>query len=230
MKIRLLIFISAVVIFLIFVQFSYTVAKESWTKIDFDTTVKLQDRIPRRFDEFFSVFSVIGSVEITVGFVLIMAVLSFIRLRIWAAAAWLLVVPATLFEVFGKLVLFHPGPPVLFHRNVLAGGLPSFYVHTNFSYPSGHMARTAFIVTVLCMVFYFQRKESSLHFQIKNWFYKMLILSGLSGFLGMMFLTRVYLGEHWLSDVVGGTLLGVSSGLFAAIFIVNFKKEPLPKI
>ncbi len=220
-KIKLFLFLASLIIFLVFIQFSYIVAKESWTKIDFDTTVKLQDRIPRRVDEFFSIFSVIGSAEVTVTFILICSFLSLIRLRIWAAMAWLLIVPATTLEIFGKLVLFHPGPPVLFHRNVLAGELPLFHVITNFSYPSGHMARTAFIVTVLCAVFYFQ---------IKNWLYKILILSGLLGFLGMMFLTRVYLGEHWLSDVVGGTLLGMSSGLFAAIFIVKFKNPPLSKI
>ncbi|QQG43000.1 MAG: phosphatase PAP2 family protein [Candidatus Daviesbacteria bacterium] len=220
MKVRLLLLFLAAVVFLVFVQFSYTVAKESWQQIDFDTTVKIQDKIPRRFDEFFSIFSVIGSVEITVGFVFIGALLSLIRFRIWASLAWLLVLPATVFEIFGKLVLFHPGPPVLFHRNVLAGELPSFYVHTNFSYPSGHMTRTAFIVTILCVIVSFQRPHL---------LYKLLSLTALLGFLGVMFLTRIYLGEHWLSDVVGGTLLGVASGLLAAIFIVKFKKYPLSK-
>lgn len=221
MRPKLFLFIASLVIFLIFVQFSYSVAKESWQQLDFDITVKLQDRIPRRFDELFSTFSVIGSVEVTVGFVLICAFLSLIRLKIWAALAWLLVLPATTFEIFGKLVLFHPAPPAFFHRSIFVGQLPSFYVHTNFSYPSGHLTRTAFIVTVLCVVVYFQRRNS---------LYKIISLVGLVGFLGVMFVTRIYLGEHWLSDVVGGTLLGISSGLFASIFIVKFKNPPLSKI
>lgn len=218
MKVKLGLFLASILIFLLFVLFSYSVAKESWVSLDFDTTVKLQDHISRRFDEFFSMFSLIGSVEVTVGFVALMAVLSLVRLKIFSALAWLLVVPATIFEIFGKLVLFHPAPPVLFHRNVLEQELPSFYVHTNFSYPSGHMTRTAFVVTILCSIVYFQNR---------NWVYKLLSLCGLAGFLGLMFLTRVYLGEHWLSDVVGGLLLGVSSGLLASIFIIKVKKSVL---
>lgn len=221
MRVRLVLFVSAVIIFLSFVQFSYTVAKESWQQLDFDTTVKVQNHIPRKFDELFSIFSLLGSVEVTVGFILICAFLSLIRLKVWASLAWLLVLPATLFETFGKLVLFHPAPPVLFHRNILTTQLPLFYVHTNFSYPSGHLTRTAFIVTVLCLIVYFRPSKS---------FLKFFSLAGLLEFLGLMVLTRIYLGEHWLSDVIGGTLLGLSSGLLAAIFIINLKNHSLSKI
>lgn len=37
----------------------------------------------------------------------------------------------------------------------------------------------------------------------------------------MMTLTRVYLGEHWLSDVLGGGLLGIGMGLFATGLILR---------
>ena len=132
----------------LFTYFSYTVAKEKWTKADFDTTVKLQDHITRRFDKYFSYFSLLGSVEITIGFCLIMVILSAVRFKGLAILGWLMIVPATLAEVFGKLVLFHPAPPVFLHRSILPSGLPSFYIHTDFSYPSGHMTRTIFIITI----------------------------------------------------------------------------------
>lgn len=212
LKISLL--LLSLLIFLVFTIFSYTVAKELWQQIDFDTTVKLQDRISRTYDELFSYFSLIGSVEVTFGIAGLFAFLNLIRLKILPFLGWLMIIPATIVEFFGKLMLFHPSTPVLFHRNVLETELPSFYVHTNFSYPSGHMTRTSFLITVFLLLLLFRWKDK---------FPKLILGSGLIFFGFMMAFTRVYLGEHWLSDVIGGALLGVASGIFASLFIIGKK-------
>lgn len=198
----------------IFTYFSYSVAKERWIKADFDTTVKLQDHISRRFDKYFSYFSLLGSVEVTVGFCLIMAIWALIRLRWMTILGWLMIIPASMAEVFGKLVLFHPAPPVFLHRSILPTNLPSFYVHTDFSYPSGHLTRTLFIVTIFACLFY----------QSKNLFTKFILVSALMALAFLMGLTRVYLGEHWLSDVLGGSILGIGMGFFASVLILDRKK------
>lgn len=209
MKIKLfllsLFFISA------FTYFSYTVAKEKWTKVDFDTTVLLQDNLPRLVDPLFSYFSLAGSLEVTWGFCLLMFFYWIFKRR-WGAFGWMMVIPASALEIFGKLILYHPAPPLLFHRTTLPTQLPSFYVHTDFSYPSGHMTRTIFIATIFfCLVL-----NSADNFYIK--FVKLLLLAAIAFIMG---LSRVYLGEHWTTDVVGGALLGIGFGLGGYLLILR---------
>ena len=197
---------------ILFTYFSYTVAKERWQQIDFDTTVKIQDQIPKKFDDNFSLFSLLGSAEVTVGFCLIIIALALLKLRWLAILGWLMIIPASAAEIFGKLILYHPGPPLLFHRTTLATHLPSFYINTEFSYPSGHMTRIIFVTTILFFLIFFSRR---------NFFLKYTLLLGILGFAFLMGLSRVSLGEHWLSDVIGGTILGVSLGLFALVLILR---------
>ena len=198
-----------------FIYFSYTVAKEYWQKIDFDTTVKVQDHIPRRFDLRCSYLSILGGVEVTGGFCLVMMFLSLFKKQWLAILGWLMIIPASMGEVFGKLILFHPAPPEILHRTVLPSGLPQFYVHTNFSYPSGHMTRTVFIATIFLCLILFSKSGRGL---------KIILVLPILGFSFLMALTRVYLGEHWLSDVIGGSIWGIAVGFFASVLILYSKR------
>lgn len=154
--------------------------------------------------------------EVTVGLCLVMALWSLVRFKVLSFVGWLMIIPASLGEVFGKLILFHPAPPVFLHRSVFPTNLPSFYVHTDFSYPSGHMTRVIFIVTVFL---------SFVLFQSKNSLSKMISLFFLISLVILMGLTRIYLGEHWLSDVIGGSMLGAGIGFFASVLILRPKLD-----
>lgn len=204
-KKRLLFFFS-IFLFLLFVYFSYLVAKERFAQFDFDTTVRFQDHISRKLDLPFSILSLLGSVEIT-GIVWLVFIIFTLVKRYWFTFLALFLLPIALaIEVFGKVFLLHPGPPFLFYRGVLKFNFPSFYVHTDYSYPSGHVLRTTFLIVFLMTYFYIRHK----------FFKPILVQIFLGGFLLVMMVSRIYLGEHWTTDVIGGFLLGASLGIFAA--------------
>jgi undecaprenyl-diphosphatase len=205
---KLLLVISGVCLFFIFVFFSFLVHKNIFTQIDFNTTVRLQDKIPRRFDLFFSVLSLVGSFEI-VSVVLLVLWLFLRKLRF--VFVLFLFGFFHVLEIFGKAFVTHPGPPYLFFRYDIPFQFPTSYVQPGSSYPSGHLARTLFVSVILAFIIYHLKKLSKLQKQI--------LYCLITVFVALMFISRIYLGEHWLSDVIGGSILGTSMGILSLFFL-----------
>lgn len=212
----------SVVVFIAFVIFSNFVARERFTQFDFDTTVKFQDHISRKFDFPFTILSLVGSAEITGIIWLIITLFIFLKRHWIAFMALSLFWFGHIFELFGKTFIFHPAPPHLFYRGSVEFNFPSHYVQSAFSYPSGHMMRTSFLATFIFLYFYY-RINSPIKFPV---------LLGLILFIIIMAVSRIYLGEHWTSDVIGGTFLGVSLAIFSSIWLlpkkIKLKEQPQP--
>ena len=207
MKKKFLLIIFSFFIFILFIIFTYIVRQDYLNQFDFDTTVRLQNHIPKKFDGFLSSLSLIGSFEILAGIILLIAIFrkKFLSLFIFIPFAM-----AHVIEVIGKTLLHHPGPPYLFFRYNISFFFPSSYIQPGSSYPSGHSLRIVFISFIVFSLI----KKSKL-----NLVMKVLLISFLLVFNVLMLVSRVSLGEHWTTDVIGGALLGLSSGIFALIFL-----------
>lgn len=199
--------VLGILFFIFFVGFTYLVNKNFLTNFDFDTTVKLQGRIPVRFDSFFSALSVLGRFEYTTG--VLVGILIW-RRRIFGMIPFALFGFAHIIELIFKTLIEHSGPPRMFLRAQF-GDFPGLHIFTEGSYPSGHSMRAIFMgIVITYLIFQIKKLPNTL---------KYLVLSGIFAVLFLILISRVSLGEHWTSDVIGGSLLGASFAFLALIFI-----------
>lgn len=208
-KYRLAFFLASILFFAFFVLFTFIVRSDALRSFDFNTTVRLQAHIPRRADAFFSFLSVFGRFETT--FIIFLAIL-FVKRKLLGLVAFFLFGLAHIIEIVGKTFLSQPGPPHMFLRtHDLAQEFPGFYIHTDASYPSGHAMRIIFISIILISVLFINKKLPT--------YSKIFSFIFVSCFAFLMLLSRVSLGEHWTTDVVGGSFLGASFAFLSLLFL-----------
>lgn len=222
-------FIISLIFLIAFTLFSWGIKHGALRSADFAFTVKVQDtidgsarlRIAAFVGEVMEGSTFFASPEFSVVIVLL--------LTGWAAYDWkkkkfrwqAIFIPLafTLLigaELYGKSVVHHPAPPFFMIKNPTTI-FPKYYINEQFSYPSGHAARAVFMGLVTTLVF-------MIHPQ---WFirrrHKIIWTLGIGMYIGLVALSRIYLGHHWLSDIIGGVFLGSGFG-FAVFSLYEAKK------
>lgn len=132
-----------------------------------------------------SLVGLFGQAEVTGGIALGIAVARWWRRRDdwWVPLA---IAVTVLVEALVKIAVPHAPPPHERSRSVEL--LPLLAVPFANSFPSGHVARAAFLLRI--------------GRGVPAW----LVALGIV----LMAASRIYLGEHWLSDTIGGAVLGLA--------------------
>jgi len=216
---RLHLLLLGLALLLSFTIFSRFIKRGGLKEIDFAVTVKLQERIDTSSrlrlasltGDVMEGSSFLASPLVSVIAITIITVITFIKRKKYRTAA--LVIPIifglmTLAEIYGKSVVHHPAPPFFLLKNPTTV-FPKYYVWEDFSYPSGHAARAIFLAILLFFVV-----------KRRVWVMVTLVL-----FVILISISRIYLGHHWLSDVIGGLILGSGSGLLTIPLLLSYNRK-----
>ena len=222
MRQRIAVFIGGIVLLCVFTLFSYWVRHGAFRTVDFAFTVKIQDtidrsprlRLSRMVGEVMEGSTFFAGPEMSViAVVIITGIALYDRKK--KKIRWItLIIPLLFFflvigEVYGKSVVHHPAPPFFMIKNPPTL-FPKYYINEQFSYPSGHASRAVFLAL---SIFYFL---SSI-FPLRK---KRVVLGFIcAGYVLLVSVSRIYLGHHWLSDIIGGWLLGGGCGCITYAFM-----------
>ena len=106
-------------------------------------------------------------------------------------------------------VVSQPGPPIETLRDFHWLALSSGDSLSSQAFPSGHVARTTFLAFLVAC-----RHRSSAP-----------VMAALVVAMGV---SRVYVGSHWPSDVLGGLFLGAAIGLVGVAILASNQARPSP--
>ena len=168
---------------------------------DLQTTLLLQHWGRSWLDWLLFAFTLIGSIESTT------LIAAWLGWRHWragrrrtAVVLWSVFATMTLVEVFLKFHLPQSHVPAAFNRSPRRGFL-LVHVPTPYVFPSGHTLRSVFLFGYVGEAVVGGRPRAAWRRVAQALLVVTMVMIGVG---------RIYLGDHWASDVVGGSLLAAT--------------------
>ncbi len=188
-----------------FLILTVIVAKQITRPIDLAVTQLLQSVASRGLDYGMSLFTLLASVEFSCFALLVVCWYLYRKYQRPEVFLYLFFFMAfSGIEFVWKYIVAYTGPGPEFDRNIFHFG---FMVHTPYSFPSGHTFRSVFLLGIWYQWTGYQYIPSNKKVLTqKVMIFLLMIAVGVS---------RIYLGDHWLSDVIGGFLLAAIGLLLA---------------
>lgn len=183
------------------------VAKQLTRPIDLAVTQAIQSFGFKELDYGMYFFTLLGSLEFT-SFALLVVSWYLYRKYEWPGAFLYLFFFMALsgVEYLWKHVVTYTSPGPEFSRQPFEMGLIA--LQTPYSFPSGHVFRSIFLLGI-----WHQRLDQRQVPQKRSVLFQKVVIAAL---VLLICVSRIYLGEHWLSDVVGGFILGWIGLLFVS--------------
>jgi len=185
--------LAAVLLFFLFIFLTTVSASSPYFRVDLLISTKIQNIHNSFFDILMRFVSSVGSGRVMpVTAVALTVLLAYLQMRVEAFYLILSSMFAYLTGSLTKIIVNRPRPSddlVLVYKNL-----------SDNSFPSSHVL----VYTVLFGFLFFISLKQSKDSLVK---YPLMIFSAV--ILTSIGLSRIYLGAHWASDVLGGYLLGV---------------------
>ncbi len=181
-----------------FIVLMVFVAKQVTRSFDLVVTQTFQYSTFKALDYAMYFFTLLGSIEFSC-FALLVVCWYFYRKYEWPGVFLYLFFFMALsgIEYVLKYVVTYTSPGPEFNRNPFHWGLIA--VQTPYSFPSGHAFRSVFLLGI-----WYQRLNQKFIPLRGNILAQKVVIIALMIGIGV---SRIYLGDHWMSDVIGGFLL-----------------------
>ncbi len=174
-----------------FLALAALVALGATREIDLATTLALQSFASDPLDVLVNWHTLLGQLAVTLPVAALLAVVAWRRYGGWAWLGPLAILATAAIELVFKFGLVHPGPPEELTRDLF--NPLGVRVDAPSAFPSGHMARLTFLAVLVAGMF-----ASRAAWTVAG------------AFVAASVLARVYIGDHWASDVIGGAALGLA--------------------
>ena len=177
---------------------SLLVTKQATRSFDLTVTQAIQHYGSKWLDYVMYLFTMLGSIEFSCFAILTVCWYLYQKYQWPGVFIYLFFFMALSgVEYLWKYIVTYTPPGPDFNRNPFHFGLVA--VGAPYSFPSGHVFRSAFLLGI-----WYQRLTQEYVPAHGNVFAQKATIVAVASLIG---LSRIYLGDHWMSDVVGGFLL-----------------------